>query len=106
GDVGSGEFFHVALVGREIGDGGVVGFTSNFLAATAADGRVGIIVDFASGEIRHVRIEQARKRAQDAAFGLAAQPQQNEIVAGENGVDDLGNDGVFVADDPRKDDVI
>jgi len=34
----------------------------------------------------HVGIEQLVKGAQDAAFGLPAQAEQNEIVAREDGV--------------------
>ncbi len=46
-----------------------------------------------------MRIEQRRQGTQDAAFGLTAQTEQNEIMPRENGVDDLRNDGVVVADD-------
>ncbi len=35
-------------------------------------------------------------------FGLPAQPQQNEIVARQNGVDHLRHDGVFVSQDAGK----
>ena len=59
-------------------------------------------MNLASGQIRHLRIEQRRQRSQDAAFGLAAQSEQNEIVARKNGVDDLRHDRVVVADDARK----
>ena len=59
-------------------------------------------MDFAARKIRHVRIEKRRQSAQDAAFGLATQPEQNEIVARENGVDDLRNNRVIVADDAGK----
>jgi hypothetical protein len=50
-----------------------------------------------------VRIEERRKGAQDAAFGLAAQAEQNEVVARKNGVHDLRHDGVVVADDAGED---
>ena len=32
-------------------------------------------------------------------FGLTAKAEEDEVVFGEDGVDDLGDDGVFVADD-------
>ena len=99
GDVRRGEFFHVAVVGREIRNGSGVAEARDFFAAAAADGRVGIVANLAAGQIRHVRIEQRRQGAQDAAFGLAAQAEQNEIVPRENGIDDLRNNGVVVADD-------
>ena len=44
-------------------------------------------------------VEQRGEGAQDAALGLAAQAEQDEVLPRENGVDDLRNDGVFVADD-------
>ena len=102
GDVGRGQLLHVALIGREIGDRRVVAQPRNFVAAAPADRRVRIVVNFAAREIRHVRIEQRRQRAQDAALRLTAQPQQNEIVARKNGVDDLRHDRVVVADDAGK----
>ena len=61
-------------------------------------GRVGIVVDFAAGEIGKLGIEQRRHSAQDTAFRLPAQAEQNEIVAGKNGVDDLRHYGVVVTD--------
>ena len=42
------------------------------------------------------------KRAQDAAFGLPTQPQQNKIVPRKNGVDDLRYDRVIVAHNAGK----
>ena len=72
------------------------------ITAAPAEGRVRIVVDFASGDVRGLRIEQAGKCAQDSALGLAAQAQQNEIVAGEYRVHDLGDDRIVIADDARK----
>jgi len=43
-----------------------------------------------------------REAAKDAALRLAAQTEQDEIVTGEERVDDLRNDGVFVAVDAGK----
>ena len=99
GDVGRGQLFHVALFRREVRDGRVVAELRNLFPAAAADGRVGIVVNLATRDVRHLRIEQRRQGAQDAALGLAAQSQQNEIVARKNGVDDLRHDRVVVADD-------
>ena len=103
GDVGRGQFFYVAVVGREPGNGRGVGLLGDEVAAAAADGDVRVVVDFASGDVRHLRIEQRGQGAQDAAFCLSAEPEQDEVVAGEDGVDDLRDDGVVVADDAGKD---
>ena len=60
-------------------------------------------MDLAAAQIRRLRIEQRRQRAQDAALRLAAQSQQNEIMPRQNGIDDLRHDRVVVADDAGKD---
>ena len=60
-------------------------------------------MNLAAGNVGHLRIEQRRERAQDAALGLSAQSEQDEIVARKNGVDDLRNDGVVIADDAGED---
>ena len=46
-----------------------------------------------------MRVEQGGEGAEDARLGLAAEAEQDEVVAGEDGVDELGDDGVVVADD-------
>src|SRR5579859_3930743 len=102
GYIGCSEFLDVAIVGRKICDRRCVAELRNFLAAPPADWSVRIVVHFASGQIRHMRVEQSRKGAQDAAFGLTAQSQQDEIVPGKNRVDDLRHDRVVVADDAGK----
>ena len=102
GYVGRRQLFHVTIVGREISDWRVLPQPRHFLAATPADRSVRVIVNFASGKIRHVRIEQSRQRAQDAALRLAAQPEQNKIMARKNRVDDLRHHRVVVANDSGK----
>ena len=51
---------------------------------------------------RALRVEQGGEGAEDAGLRLAAQAEQDEVVPRENGVDELGYDGVFVADDAGK----
>ena len=72
------------------------------VAAAAADRTVRIVVDLAAFDIRHALVEQRGQHADQARFGLPAQSQQDEIVARQNGVDDLRHHGVFVADDARE----
>ena len=71
----------------------------NQFAAAPADRRVRIVVNLAAGDVGHLRIEQRGQGAQDAALGLAAQSQQNEIVARKNRIDDLRHDRVVISDD-------
>src|SRR5712664_4189544 len=75
---------------------GYVG-SGDFFAARAADGFQRIVIDFAASDDGHLRIEQVDEAAKNSAFGLAAEAEQNEIVAGEQGIDDLRDDGVLVA---------
>ena len=71
-------------------------------AAGGADRRQRIVVNLAAGNHRDPLVEQIDEAAQDAALGLPAQSEQDEVVPGENGVDELRNDGVVVADDAGK----
>ncbi len=97
GDVGSSQLFDEALVARHPRNRRVVALLGDFLAAGAADRAERIIVDFTAGYDGDFRVEQLHEAAQNAALGLSAQTQKNEIVAREERVDDLGHDGVFVA---------
>ena len=69
------------------------------VAAALAERIVGVVANFAAGNVGHLLVEQGCERAQDAALGLAAQAEQDEVLPGKNGVDDLRDDRVFIADD-------
>ena len=56
-------------------------------------------MDLAPGHDRYGVIEQIHERTQDAALGLAAQPEEDEIVARQDGVDELWDHRVVVAYD-------
>jgi hypothetical protein len=75
----------------------MVAFGGDFLAAGAADGVQRVVVDFAASDDRDFWIEELSQSAKDAALGLAAKAKENEVVAREQGVDDLRDDGIFVA---------
>src|SRR6266849_446900 len=96
GHVGSGKFFDEAIVAGHPGDGSVVAVGGDFFAAGAAEGLEWIVVDFAAGDDGHFRIEQVDEAAENAGLGLAAEAEKNEIVAREQSIDDLRDDGVFV----------
>src|SRR5208283_675116 len=102
GDVRRGELFYVAMIGCEPGNGRRVFLFGNQFLAAAADGRVGVVVDLAAGDVRQFGIEQRGQGAQDAALRLPAQAEQDEVVAREDGVDDLRDDRVVVTDDAGK----
>ncbi len=94
--VGRGEFFDKAILAGHPGDRSIVAIGGDFFAARTADGPERIVVDFAACHDGHFRIEQVDEAAENAAFRLAAQPEKNEIVAREQGIDDLRDDRVFV----------
>src|SRR5207249_11188212 len=85
--------------GREVVNVSSVAFFGDQLMAATADGRVRIVVNLAASDEGQLGIEQRGERAQNAALGLAAQAQQNEIMARQDGVDELRHHGIFVADD-------
>ncbi len=99
GDVGRGELFDVALDGRHPGDGRVVAERGDEVARKFAQRSVGVVAELGAGDVGRVGVEQRGERAQDAGLGLAAQAEQDEVVAREDGVDDLRDDRVVVADD-------
>ena len=59
-------------------------------------------MNLAPGHYGQRLVEEARERPEDAALGLASQAEKDEVVARQHRVDDLGDDGVVVADDARK----
>jgi hypothetical protein len=64
---------------------------------------IGIVTDLAAGNIRHLLVEQFGQPAQDAALGLAAQAEQNEILLGQHRVHNLRNNRIFIAHNARED---
>ena len=60
-------------------------------------------MNFAARNKGYLRIEQGGQRPQNAALGLSAQPEQNEVMPRKNRVHDLRNDGIVVADNTRED---
>ena len=55
GDVGGGEFFDVAVVGGEPGDGGFVAELGDEVAAEFGDGGVGVVAHLGAGDVGAVR---------------------------------------------------
>jgi hypothetical protein len=102
GDVGRGQLFDVALVATEPRDGRFVSLGGNQIAAALANRVVRIIANLAAGYVRQALVEQGGEHPNDARLGLPAQPQQNEIVAGQNRVDNLRDHRVVVTHDAWK----
>ena len=100
--VGRGELLDESRLAREPADLQAVALLRHARPAGGADGRQRIVVNLAAGNHRDPFVEQIDEAAQNAALGLPAESEQDEIVPGENGIDELRNDGVVVADDARK----
>ena len=77
----------------------VVAALGDEVAAAPAERAVGIVANLAAGDVGHVFIEQGGERAQDAALRLSAKAEQDEVLPRKNGVHDLRNHRVFIADD-------
>jgi hypothetical protein len=103
GHVRRGQFFDVAIIRSQVSDRRSIALLRNKSAAAPADGRKGIVMDLAAFQVGQLRIEQRGQRAQNAALGLPAQPQQDKVVSRENGVDELRYDSVVIPDNPGKD---
>ena len=102
GHVGGGELLLVAARAVDPGDGGVVAEALDERARMLRDGGKRIVVDGRSLDDGHPFVEEADEAADEAGLGLAAQPEQQEIVLREDRVGDLGNDRLVVADDARE----
>ena len=59
---------------------------------------VRVVVDLAAGDDRHPLVEQTDERAHDARLRLAALAEEDDVVAGEQRVGELRDDGVVVTD--------
>ena len=102
GDVRGRQLFDESQLARQPGDRRLLAPFGNQLAAVLGDRLERIVVDLAAGENGNLLIEQRDELPQDAALGLTAQAEKNEIVARQNGVDELRNDGFLVAHDAGK----
>ncbi len=83
-------------------NGRLFGLLRNQVAAAAADGPIWVVVDFAAFDVRRPFVEQRGQQTDETRLGLPPQAEQNEIMTGKNGVDDLRNDSVFISHDSRK----
>ena len=101
-DVGSGELLDVALVAMQPRDGGLFAALGDQFEASPAGGAVRIVVDFTTLHVRGKLVEQRGELPDEACFGLAAQTQKDEIVAGKNGVDYLRDDRIVVSQNAWK----
>ena len=102
GDVRRGQLLAVALRARQPGDGGIVAGFGDEGAALGAHRLKGILGNLRVVQNRRLGVEQLGEAAHDARLRLAALAEQHDVLAAENGVDDLRHHRLVVADDARK----
>ena len=83
-------------------DGGFIAQFGQGVFGEFGDGFERTVVDFRTFHNGHILIEQIYHAARDAGFGLSAQSQQVDVVAGQDGFFQLWNHGVFIAHESFK----
>ena len=99
GDVGRRQLLDVARVARQPRDRHAVAFLRHARAARRAERLQRVVVNLAAGHDRDPFVEQIGQAAQDPALGLSAKAEQDEVVARQDGVDELRDDGFVEPDD-------
>jgi hypothetical protein len=102
GHVGRRQLLHVAGVALEPGNRRPIAGLGHLGAARAADRLERVVVDLARRHHGNHVVEQRHQRAQEARLGLATKTEQDEMVPGQQRVDELGQHRVVVADDAGK----
>ncbi len=83
--VGSGELLPVPLIAVPPGHRQFVAKLAGQPAAPDADGRVGVIVDLASGDHRRPLVEQAGEGTDQPRLALPALAEQDHVMTGDQG---------------------
>ena len=82
--------------------GGVVALLGHDLPRQRRDRVERIVVELGAGEVRQPRVEQADEAPRDAALGLPALAEQDDVLARQDRVLELRQDGLVVAEDARQ----
>src|SRR5439155_21142271 len=98
--VGGGELLAVALARVQPARRDAVAVSGHAITASAADGRVRVVVDLAAFDYRDLIVEEGDQRSDQPALGLAPLAEEDDVLAGEDGVLHLRYDRPLVADDP------
>ena len=92
--VGGGELLAVPVAGVAPGDRQVVAQLGGEPPAPRADRVVGVVVDLAAFDDRSPLVEQAAQGADQPGLTLAALAEQDEVVPGDQGAFQVGQDGL------------
>ena len=96
--VGRGELLAEAAVAVHPLDRRLVAALGDEHARVLRDRVVRVVVDLAAGDDRHPLVEQLGERADHAGLRLPALAEEDHVVAGDQRVLELREDGVLVAD--------
>ena len=97
-----GELFLVALLRLDPADRRVVAVLGDDLAALRGNRPKRILVQVGAFDGGNALVQKPHQGAQNTRLGLAAQPQQDEVVARQDGVYQAGQDSLFIAEDAGK----
>src|SRR5690606_11100554 len=103
GGVGRRQLLAVALAPVEPRDGRGVATLRHQLAGVFGDGVERVVVDLGARDLGHPLVEEAGEEAEEAALGLPAEAEEDEVVPREEGVLELRDDGLLVAEDAGED---
>src|SRR5690606_25412952 len=93
----------VARAPVEPRDGRGVAALRHELAGVLRDGVERVVVDLGALDLGPPLVEEAGEEAEEAALGLPAEAEEDEVVPREDGVVELGDDGLLVAEDAGED---
>ena len=99
GDVGRGQLLRVPLVAGEPVDLEVVALLGEARSAAEADRVEGVVVDLAAAHDGRLLVEEVHEASDDARLGLPALAEEDDVLAGEDGVLHLRHDRVIEAHD-------
>ena len=101
-DVGRRELFTVPPGSVDPVDRGGVAVLGHEVRGELAHGCERVVVDLAPPDDGDVFVEKRRELPDNPRFGLAAEAEQDDVVPGEDRIDERGDHRLFVADDPGK----
>src|SRR6185503_616389 len=94
-----GKFLYKARITTNPIDVGGVAVNCQGLPPIRRDRIKGIVVTFRAGDNRYFIVQKLRELANDPAFGLTSQAEQDNVVAGKNGVGELRDYSFIIAND-------
>ena len=100
--VGRRQLLAEAVLAVDPVDPGVLAVLGHQVPGVLRDRVVGVVVDLRTGDDRHPLVEQVHERADQAGLGLAPLAQEDDVVAGQEGVLELGDDRVLIAQHARE----